>query len=202
MSKIEKNTIETHDLPLQDQAVENTHSEVETHGSNTDESVLASLGLNGQLFAFQLLNFAIVTAIIWFLILKPLTKKMEERKKLIDESIKNARQVDTKLQMSELKCQEKIDEAKAEANKILEKASKDADVLRTTLQDNARAEIEGLVNQAKDNIIKEKEMMIQEIKEETVNLVMLSVEKIIEEKMDSNKDKAMIEDSLKGLKEI
>ena len=44
-----------------------------------DGGVAASLGINGTLFVFQLINFAIVASIIWFLILKPLTKKMTER---------------------------------------------------------------------------------------------------------------------------
>ncbi|MEK9158891.1 MAG: ATP synthase F0 subunit B, partial [Patescibacteria group bacterium] len=54
------------------------------------EGLLASLGINLPLFIFQLINFAIVAVILWFLILKPLTKKLAERQKMIDDSISNA----------------------------------------------------------------------------------------------------------------
>ena len=58
-----------------------------THEAAAEESVAASLGLNTQLFGFQLLNFAVVGLIVWFLILKPLTKKMAERQQIINESL-------------------------------------------------------------------------------------------------------------------
>src|SRR3989338_2214589 len=91
-----------------------------------NEGVLASLGINGALFIFQLINFAIVAAVLWFLILKPLTKKMSERQKMIDDSIDNAKKIETNLGMSERKYQEKIDLAKVEANKIMEKSQQEA----------------------------------------------------------------------------
>ena len=78
-----------------------TQAEV-THGTTVaDEGLAASLGLNGQLFAWQLLNFAVVAAIVWFLILKPLTSKLEERKKLIDDSLDKAKEIETNFETSE-----------------------------------------------------------------------------------------------------
>jgi len=63
--------------PVETTATDQTTTETEVQG------VAASLGLNTQLFVFQLINFVIVAIILWFLILKPLIKKMEERKKII-----------------------------------------------------------------------------------------------------------------------
>ena len=106
-----------------------THQAVDSHCNQADEGLLSSLGINGQLFIFQFINFTIVAVIVWFLILKPLTKKMAERKKMIDESIDNAKALETNLKQSEQKYQEKIDLAKVEANKIIEKAHGDAKML-------------------------------------------------------------------------
>jgi F-type H+-transporting ATPase subunit b len=185
---------------------EDPHAEVDTHeevghgAEATEGGVASSLGLNGQLFAFQLLNFAIVGAIIWFLILKPLTSKMEERKKMIDESIDNAKKVDANLQMSEQKFQEKVDEAKVEANKIIEKSHTEASKLSEEMKEKASKDIELLVNQAKRNIKIEKEDMISGLKKETANLVVLAVEKILNEKLDAKKDQKLIEDAIDQLK--
>ena len=161
-----------------------------------EESVAASLGLNGQLFAFQLLNFAIVVVIVWFLILKPLTKKLEERKRLIDESLDKARQVDANLQMAEQKFQERIDEAKAEASKIVEKAFGEGEKLTVEMKKRAQKEIEILVDQARRNIKIEKEEMVVSLKQETVNLVVGALEKILSEKVDSKKDRELIEETI------
>jgi len=189
------------DMPVSPELIHETETHEEVgHGAAGDESVLASLGINGQLFAFQLLNFAIVALILWFLILKPLTQKMEERKKIIDDSLENAKRVDTKLQMSEQKFQEKIDEAKAEANKIIERTGDESEKLKNDMKEKAKIEIEMLINQAKRNIKIEKQEMVEELKRETANLVVDAVEKILKEKLDIKKDKKLIEDSLDNLK--
>jgi F-type H+-transporting ATPase subunit b len=169
------------------------------HGEETG-GVVASLGINAQLFVFQLLNFAIVAAILWFLILKPLTKKLEDRKKIINDSLDKAQEVETNLTMSQQKFQEKIDEAKVEANKIIEKAYADSEKLSEEMKNKAKKEIELLVDQAKRNIQIEKEETIQGLKNETVNLIIAVVEKVLNEKITDKKDRELIEDSLKNIK--
>ena len=186
-------------------AIENTveqdlHTEVGHGGGQTEEGLLASLGLNGQLFAFQLLNFAIVALILWFLILKPLTKTLSERQKRIEESLDNAEKVEKNLKESEKKYQEKVDEAKVEANRIVEKASLAAEKTGVTLKEKAKQEIEQLVKQAKKNIEIEKQEMIEGLKKETVDLVVLALEKVLSEKIDEKGDKKLVEEALKKIK--
>lgn len=170
-----------------------------TTTSSGEESVAASLGLNGQLFLFQLLNFAVVAVIIWFLILKPLTKTLSERKKIIDESLDKAKEVDANLQMAQVKFQEKLDEAKVEANKIIEKSHQEAEQLGVSMKEKAKKEIELLIDQAKRNIQIEKDEVMDNIKKETVNLIISAVERIISERLDGDKDKKIIEDALKNI---
>jgi len=178
---------------------ETTQTSVGAEGG-VDQSVATSLGLNGQLFLFQLLNFAIVAVILWFLILKPLTKTMEERKKMIDDSIDNAKTVETNLKMSEQKYQEKIDQAKIEANAVITKAVKDAEASADIARAKAEKEIALLVDQAKRNITIEKEEMREELRRETAGLVVSAVEKLLGEKLDDKKDTQFIEKILKSSK--
>lgn len=177
-----------------------THEAVDSHGTPSDESITASLGLNAQLFVFQLINFAIVAGILWFLVLKPLTKKMEERKKMVDESIDNAKRVETNLQMSEQKFQEKVDEAKVEANKIIEKSHEEGKVLSDKLRQKAHEDIELLVQQAKKNIEIDKKEMREEIKKDTAEIIILALEKILGKKITEDVDKEFIEGILKQSK--
>src|SRR3989344_1738676 len=128
------------------------HASEETASSAAEGGVLADLGINGTLFVFQLINFALVSVILWFLILKPLTKKMSERQKMIDDSIDNAKKIETNLGMSERKYQERIDQAKVDANKVIEKSQQEALALGETMKDKAKNDIEQLVEQARRNI--------------------------------------------------
>ncbi|MDO8499534.1 MAG: F0F1 ATP synthase subunit B [bacterium] len=171
-----------------------------TEVPGAEEGLLASLGINAQLFVFQLINFALVVCVIWFLILKPLTKKMAEREKIIDDSLDNAKRVQENLAKSEKEYQSKIDMAKAEANRILEKTNREAEAEAEAARIRAKAEIEKLVEQARKKIQNEKEEMSAALRGETADLVVLALEKIIGEKMTGEKDKKLIEESLKNLK--
>ncbi|MBI2437071.1 MAG: F0F1 ATP synthase subunit B [Candidatus Magasanikbacteria bacterium] len=165
-----------------------------------DTSLAASLGLNTQLFLFQLLNFVLVAIIIWFLILKPLTKKLEERKKIIDESIDNAKKVETNLAMSQQKFDETIARAKHEANQIAQKAHDEAEQIGLEIKDRTKNEVAHLIDSAKKAIALEKEEMRLELRKETVDLVVLLTEKILGEKLDAKKNDHFIKEMLKNIK--
>ena len=177
-----------------------THIEFDSHGVATaDEGLAASLGLNVQLFAFQLLNFAIVAAIVWFMILKPLTSKLEERKNLIDESLDKAKEVETNLARSEKTYEEKLDEAKVEANKVIEKAHAESKTLGENMKMEAKNEVEKLVEHTKKSIAAEKASMPQSVRAEASDLIVAALEKILNEKVDDKSDKKIIEDALAKL---
>jgi F-type H+-transporting ATPase subunit b len=171
-----------------------------TTAESVDGGVLASLGINGTLFAFQLVNFAIVGAILWFMILKPLTKKMSERQKMIDDSIDNAKKIETNLGMSERKYQEKIDQAKIDANKLIEKAQQEAMLVAETTKEKTKKEIEQLVETARKNIKTERDESINELKQHAADLIIAAAEKILSAKIDVAKDDKVIEEAVKNLK--
>lgn len=170
-----------------------TEGLTETTEATSEGGVAASLGINAQLFVFQLINFAIVAVILWFLILKPLTKKMAERKKMIDESVDNVKAIETSLQMSEKKFQEKVDEAKVEANKIVEKAYEEGEKLTRRLKEKTAQDIDLLVKQAKKNIDLDKQEMKDEIRKETATMIVMALEKVFEKKLDNKMDDKFIQ---------
>jgi F-type H+-transporting ATPase subunit b len=138
--------------------------------------------------------------VIWFLVLKPLTKKMAERQDKITESLIKAEEIDSNLRRSEVKYQEKIDEAKSEAAKIMEKSHTEAKLIGEKIKEKSKQEIEILVDQAKKNIQIEKDETILEIKKQAGELVSMALEKILEEKIDDKKDKELILRSVKNIK--
>ncbi|MFH2018392.1 MAG: F0F1 ATP synthase subunit B, partial [bacterium] len=171
-----------------------------TSEGSVDEGLLASLGLNGQLFISQWINFAIVVAILWFLILKPLVKKLNERQKMIDDSISNAEKIQKNLDRSEKDYLAKMDVAKAEACRILTQANSEAEVVAEQVKEKAKNEIEAVVLQAKKNIGLEKDEMVSKLKQQTADMIVLALEKILSEKIDGKKDKELIEKAIKDMK--
>ena len=180
-------------------ATNNNQEYAAENNGSPNQGVAASLGLNTQLFAFQLINFALVAAIVWWLILKPLARKLEERKKLVDESVDNARAIETNLQMSEKKYQEKIDEAKVRANLVMVKAHEEADTVARQLKEKAHNDIKLLVEQAKKNLEIDKQEMKEEIKKDAARLVILAAEKLLNKELDEKENEKFINNLLKGI---
>lgn len=183
------------------QFIETAHAAEEAHTTAVaEQSVLASLGINSQLFTAQLINFAIIACIIWFLILKPLTKKMTERQDMIDEAIANSKRVQENLAKSEQDFQNAVIAAKAEANKIVEKAGVDAEKVADAMKGKAKQEIENLIDHAKNTIKIEREEMKAGIKKEAADLIVMALEKILSEKVTDKKDKELITEMIKKIK--
>ncbi len=172
----------------------------ETVPTDAEAGVLASLGINGTLFAFQLINFTIVVVVLWFMILKPLTKKMAERQKMINDSVDNVKKIEANLGMSERKYQEKIDQAKVDANKFIEKAQQEAVLVAESMKEKTKKEIEQLVDTARKNIKTERDESINEIKQQAAELIISAAEKILSAKINVDKDDKIIEDAVKSLK--
>jgi F-type H+-transporting ATPase subunit b len=169
----------------------------ETTAAN--EGFLGSMGINAPLFCFQLLNFGIVLAVLWFLLLKPLAKKLSERQTMIDNSIENSKKIEEMLKKGELGFQEKIDMAKSEAGMILERAKIESDALADQSRQQTRTEIESLVETAKKKIESERVQMAAELKEQTAEIVIAALQKILPEKIDGAKDKKIIAETLSKL---
>ncbi len=164
-----------------------------------ETSVLASLGLNGQMFAWQLFNFALVGAVVWFLILKPLTKKMDERKKIIDESLDRAETIAGQVTKSKEEYETAIAQAKADANDVLAEAKAEAESYKNKMKETTKAEIEGLVLAGKKQLANERDTMMKEVRVELAGLVTGATEKILRTKMDDKTDQKLISDTVKSM---
>ncbi len=182
--------------------INTVYAETLTHTAEnaSEEGVLASLGIHGIQLIEQGINFAIVALILWFLILKPLTKKMAERQKMIDDSIDNARKIETNLSMSEKKYQEKIDQAKIDANKIIAGAQQEAVAVAEATKEKSKKELEKLVEEARKNIKAERDESVAEIKQQVGNLIIAAAEKVLAGKISAEKDGEIIDEAIKDLK--
>lgn len=161
-----------------------------------EESVLASLGINGQLFAIQLLNFAVVIAILWFLVFKPLIGKMEERRKLVEQGLDDADDAKKQLELSDKKSEVILQKANRQANKIVEDAKDQADDNTKDSVDHARAEVAKVVVQGKKVIEEEREKMMDQVKEDLVDIVVQTSEKVLGKAADAKVDQAWVKEQL------
>lgn len=150
-----------------------------------------------KLLIAQMINFVIVFCILYFLILKPLLKVMENRTKVIEKSLQDAKDIEENLIRAEKDYEKKIIIAKKEANKILERTIEISGEKKKEMVAKAKDEIGQIMENEKANLQSEKAKTLKEIKREVVDLVIISVEKVLDRKLDGKEDKNIIKRMIK-----
>lgn len=156
-----------------------------------------ALGLNWKILFAQLVNFAILIWVLHKFGYVPLIKFLEDRKKKIEKGIKNAELSKETLAQAGEKEKEIILKAKKEAQKIISSGEEIAKKNKEEIIKKAEEDAARIAQLAAEKNEQEKHKIIAEAKSEIANLVVLATEKIIHEKMDSEKDKELINQIIK-----
>lgn len=155
------------------------------------ESIIETFHLDWKLFVAQMVNFAIVVLVLWKFAFKPLSKKLDERTKMIEANFAKTKDIET--QQKELAALKGsiLHEAKTEAKKTAEEASKQAKQYEEAMRDKTHKEIAKILVQTKETIAQEKNKMLAEVKKEASDLVVLALEKVLQEKITPDLDKKL-----------
>lgn len=162
--------------------------------------ILNLFGVDWKLMLAQLINFAIVVAILWYFALKPLTQTMKTRSEDIAKGLDDAEEAAKRLEKVEQDVKAKLQEAKAEAGKILEMAKKQAEESKHANVAKTKEEIEILIRKAKQQIANEKDSMIVEVRGEVADMVVRALDKILSGGLSKELDKKYIDKVLKDLR--
>lgn len=161
------------------------------------DSLIETFHIDWRLLLAQMVNFAIVFAVLYWFAFKPLGKVMAERTSKIEKGLDDAKKVEEKLARTQAEFNKAMAEAKKQANAILEKAAVDADARKQEMIARAKEEIGQIINQEKQKMQSEKAITLKEIKKEVADLVIATVEKVLGEKIDEKKDREMIKKMIK-----
>lgn len=148
---------------------------------------LGTLGINLKIFLAQLLNFAIVLVVLWKWAYKPIVKFLEERQEKIERGVKQAEDVEKRVQDLERERYEVMSAAKSEAAKILEDVRRTADDRKKELLAKAKEEVKGVAAQGKHQLEAQKAQMIVEAREEIALIAVEAARKILADGVDEKK---------------
>ena len=94
------------------------------------EELVKTFHIDWKLLIAQIINFGIVLGVLWYFALKPLMKVMNKRSGDIEQSLKNAEEIEKKLTAAGETKDQMITDAKKESQVILENASKEAEKIK------------------------------------------------------------------------
>jgi F-type H+-transporting ATPase subunit b len=159
--------------------------------------LISTFHIDGGLLLAQIVNFALVFAILYFFAFKPLVQIMTERSAKIDKSLKDAEEIEQRLADAATEREAIIAAGKKQANLILEEADKRGEERRNELVAQAKEEIGQAINNEKAKLSREKAETLKEIKHDVAGLVAATVEKLLHEKMTSDQDHDLIKKLIK-----
>lgn len=155
-------------------------------------AILSKIGFDWQVALANFVNFLIIFLILKKFAFGPISKAISLRQKKIDEGIENAKKAETDLLMAENIRNEKIKEAKLEANTIIGNAQKRGDEIITLSEKEGQDKKSSIIKEGEIEAKGQKEKMKKEIESETANLVVSSLEKVLRENFDEGKQKDYI----------
>ncbi len=162
-------------------------------------AVAGQFGLNGTIFAAQLVNFLIVLVVLWIFVYKPITRMLEERSEKIEKSVKQADEIEERLKKIETEKQSVILEAKKEAQAIAEKAQVDSEKRSNETIEAAKREVERVIAKGKQQLGAEKTEMLREMRKDIVDIAMKAAARIVQDAVDEKKSKSLAEEVVRKM---
>jgi len=161
--------------------------------------LFSKLGINWQSLVFQIINFVILLVILKKFVYRPILNALDQRKKKIAESIKQAEEIDRQAKQATEAHEATLREARQKAQRIIDQANLDAEKVRTEKAEATKQEIEHLLVKAKQQIKDEKHQALSEVKREAGALIIRASEKVLRERLNDKQDQELVERSVKEL---
>lgn len=147
----------------------------------------------------SLCNLAILFLIMKKFLYKPVRKMLEQRRKTVDDMYAQADEALTKAESDKAKYEEKLAEAKDDAQAIIKKATDTADERSKEIVSSAREEASLIVDRARSAAELEMKKAQQEIKGEIVSVSTLLAEKLLEREISEDDHKSMIDSFIEDM---
>ena len=158
--------------------------------------ILGTFGIDGKLLLWQVINFAILFFVLKKFLYTKMLAFLDARTARIEQSLKNAKEIEVGLVRARATQEEMLAEAKKEAAALLESARTMGEQERAVLIDRTKEDIAQLVLQAKEGIRAERTQMMQEAKERFSEVVLKVARVVVAEVADKELDEELIKKAL------
>ena len=168
-------------------------------GADGDKNMLETFGVNGPLFFSQLIAFIIVAFLLKKFAYKPVLDMLEQRKARISEAEVNAEKIKSELAATESARDKILEEARTEANKLIDETRSAAAELREAKTQEAISSAEAIIAKAQEASSAEHDKLMAELKQEVGRLVVETTCKVTGKVLSPEDQRRLIEDANKEI---
>ena len=159
------------------------------------------LGISWQGLVAQLINFGILLVLLYIIAYKPIRRMLDERSEKVKASMEQAEQMKEVMARTEEQVKEELGAARTERQNILAQAEQVGQQLKEEAREQAKQDAEVIVAKARTEIGRERDEAIAELKREFVDLAIMAAEKVINETLDKEKHRKLIDEVLEQASE-
>jgi len=157
---------------------------------------MEGIGINLPLLVAFVINFVILFALLSIVLYKPVLKILDERQAKIKESLEQAEQIKEEVARSDEQIKANLKTAHKEEQALIAQAAQIGERLTEEAKEKARQEAESLIAKAHAEIGRERDKAIGELRKEFVDIAILAAEKVINETLDREKHRKLIDEVL------
>jgi len=155
--------------------------------------------INPGILVAQIITFLIGLVLIWKFFLKPLNKKLEERKNTIEKNYSLAEKTRIEVENFKKEYELKISDIQSKANQIINSALEEAELKKQDIIKLAKEQAKELLEKTHQQLQEEKKIIIKQLHNQIAQLGLLIAEKIMEKTVDKNIQEKLLEEIIKQL---
>ena len=150
---------------------------------------------------FNLMLWTLITFLTAFFVLRkyafpPMFAAVEAREKALEDAIMGAKQDREAAALLLAEQQKQLDQTRGEVQKHMADARGASEKVRAEMLEQTRKEQGDLLDRAKRDIAAERDKAIAQLRSEAVELAILGASKVIEENLDNDKNRKLVESYL------
>ncbi len=159
--------------------------------------IFESIGIDWKILILQAVAFGLLVFILAKWIYPPILAMLDRRDKLIEDSVKAAKEATKKSEKAAEEIAGQLKAARDEANEIVDAAREQSTQMLLDSEKDAERRAEALVSAAKSQLERDVETARTMLRDETASLVALATEKVVNQKVDGQADEKLISAAIK-----
>lgn len=158
--------------------------------------IVKEFGINPILLLAQIVNFTILLFLLKKFLYKPILKVLEDRKSKIAVSLKQAEEIEKRLEKSAVEQEEMLNKARTEANLIISDSKKEAAELAEKTIEKTKVNVAEMLKKNEDRLKLEQEQMLIDVKKDLAEIVMRATAKVSQKTITGADNKKMVDEAL------
>ncbi len=155
---------------------------------------IAALGISLPGLVTQLINFAILLVVLRLFLWGPILKMLDERKQRIEEGLRASEAAASAAEQSQVAARAALEDARAEGRDLVARAQETAGRLRSELETQARADADRIVERARQEMEQERLQAVQALRAEFADLTVRAAERVVGQSLDRSAHQRLIDE--------